>query len=133
MLYKQFIILTCFISYVYSVEEWAKIGFIKSSAGASKINAKLTQEIVAGRVGLSRTSITNIEKGRQHVSLHLFLYLASAVGAHPTELLPDKVSSGKTGMIHDHIQKKSNLEDEHLEWVTSIVTSGIGQDDDEKN
>jgi transcriptional regulator with XRE-family HTH domain len=51
-------------------------------------DAKLTQEQVAERIGLSRTSITNIEKGRQHVLLHHVFLLASAVGVSPAELLP---------------------------------------------
>jgi transcriptional regulator with XRE-family HTH domain len=54
----------------------------------SRKEAKLTQGAVAERVGLSRTSITNIEKGRQHVLLHQLFLLASAVGVEPTELLP---------------------------------------------
>ena len=50
--------------------------------------AKLTQQQVAERVHLSRTSITNIEHGRQHVALHQLFLLASAVGCQPEELLP---------------------------------------------
>lgn len=51
--------------------------------------AGLTQEDVAERVGLTRTSVTNIERGRQHISLHQLYLLAAAVGRDPTELLPD--------------------------------------------
>ena len=51
--------------------------------------AGLTQGEVAERVGLSRTSITNIEKGRQHVLLHQLFLMASAVGAEPGDLLPN--------------------------------------------
>jgi len=43
---------------------------------------------VAARVRLSRTSITNIERGQQHVALHQLFLLASAVGCTPEELLP---------------------------------------------
>ncbi|HTZ87266.1 MAG TPA: helix-turn-helix transcriptional regulator [Solirubrobacteraceae bacterium] len=50
--------------------------------------AKLTQGELAERVGLTRTSITNIEAGRQHVVLHQLFLLASNVGAEPHELLP---------------------------------------------
>jgi transcriptional regulator with XRE-family HTH domain len=50
--------------------------------------AGLTQSEVAERVQLQRTSITNIEKGRQHVPLHQLFRLASAVGAEPADLLP---------------------------------------------
>jgi transcriptional regulator with XRE-family HTH domain len=52
--------------------------------------AKLTQEALGKRVGLSRTSITNIEQGNQHVGLHLLYGLAKAVGVRPVELLPDE-------------------------------------------
>ena len=54
----------------------------------SRKQAGLTQGQVAERVGLSRTSITNIEKGRQHILLHQLVLLASAVGRQPAELLP---------------------------------------------
>lgn len=50
--------------------------------------ADLTQQEVAARVGLTRTSITNIERGSQHISLHQLFLLANAVGRDPTDLLP---------------------------------------------
>jgi transcriptional regulator with XRE-family HTH domain len=48
----------------------------------------MTQQAVADRVGLTRTSITNIERGAQHISLHQLYLLAAAVGLQPAELLP---------------------------------------------
>jgi transcriptional regulator with XRE-family HTH domain len=55
----------------------------------ARSDAKLTQDEVAERVGLKRTSITNIECGRQHIALHQLFLLASAVGTAPEALLPD--------------------------------------------
>jgi transcriptional regulator with XRE-family HTH domain len=55
----------------------------------SRLKAKLTQDEVAERVGLKRTSITNIERGRQHIPLHQLFLLATAVGTTPEKLLPD--------------------------------------------
>lgn len=52
--------------------------------------AKLTQAQVAEHVGLTRTSITNIEHGRQHLMLHQLVLLASAVKVSPTQLLSDE-------------------------------------------
>jgi transcriptional regulator with XRE-family HTH domain len=52
-------------------------------------DAGLTQDQVAERVSLKRTSITNIESGRQHIALHQLFLLAAAVGQSPAELLPD--------------------------------------------
>jgi transcriptional regulator with XRE-family HTH domain len=53
-------------------------------------NTKLTQQQLATKVGLSRTSITNIESGKQHISLQMLFILANAVGAKPGQLLPDQ-------------------------------------------
>lgn len=50
--------------------------------------AELTQQEVAARVGLTRTSVTNIEHGIQHISLRQLYLLAAAVGLHPAQLLP---------------------------------------------
>lgn len=52
-------------------------------------DARLTQEELAERVGLTRTSITNIERGMQHISLRQLYLLAAAVGLRPGQLLPD--------------------------------------------
>lgn len=48
----------------------------------------VTQEELARRVDLSRTSITNIEKGRQRVMLHQMVELAQALDADPNALMP---------------------------------------------
>lgn len=56
----------------------------------ARLSAELTQHEVAHRVGLTRTSITNIERGTQHISLHQLFLLANAVGKDPTDLLPSE-------------------------------------------
>jgi len=48
----------------------------------------VTQEELGRRVALSRTSITNIEKGRQRVLLHQMVSIATALEAKPEELMP---------------------------------------------
>ncbi len=50
----------------------------------------VTQEELARRVDLSRTSITNIEKGRQRVLLHQMVEIASALDTSPKDLMPAK-------------------------------------------
>lgn len=66
-------------------------GLVYGSIGASirrvRLEAKLTQEELGKKVGLSRASINNIEHGRQKVFVHTFLELAWACGAPPVELL----------------------------------------------
>ena len=50
--------------------------------------AGLSQQALGDRVGLSRTSIVNVEKGRQRVPLHMLIEFAAALGAEPATLLP---------------------------------------------
>ena len=43
---------------------------------------------LAQEVGLERTSITNIEKGRQHAPLHIIYIICFALRVDPCNLLP---------------------------------------------
>jgi transcriptional regulator with XRE-family HTH domain len=49
---------------------------------------KLTQDALAQRAGLARTSITNIETGNQQPTLHALWRIADALGVSPCDLLP---------------------------------------------
>lgn len=49
----------------------------------------LTQEQLASQVGLRRTSITNIEAGRQRIPVDLLFELAEGLHINPKELIPD--------------------------------------------
>ena len=48
----------------------------------------MTQAELGRRIGLSRTSVTNIEQGRHRVSLETFLRIAVALEVAPEALLP---------------------------------------------
>jgi transcriptional regulator with XRE-family HTH domain len=71
---------------VFYAEVGRRIRVARSRAG-------LTQDALATRVSLSRTSVTNIEKGRQKVLLHTLCGLAAALGVAPADLLPDAAPS----------------------------------------
>lgn len=49
---------------------------------------KLTQEQLAKRIGISRSSLANIERGRHYAPVHLLLALAEALQVEMGELLP---------------------------------------------
>jgi transcriptional regulator with XRE-family HTH domain len=55
--------------------------------------AKISQEALADLVGHTRTSITNIEAGRQRIPLDLVFRLASALKIDARDLLPASTSS----------------------------------------
>lgn len=87
-----------------------------------RMRLKLTQDQLADRVGLSRTSITNIEKGRQKVLIHHLIHLAESLQVSPEALLPP------IGMpqIPPDIEQRldSDLRDKEKDWVRRIVGSG---------
>ena len=67
----------------------------------------VTQEGLAKRVGLTRTSITNVEAGRQKLLLHTLVEIAEALGVDVRELLPS--SAGDAGVGRDGEEELSAL------------------------
>lgn len=85
--------------YTFSMDQ-AEIDLLYSSFGKlvrmHRVRRRdMTQERLGQVVGLSRTSITNIEKGRQHVGLHQLCSIAEALSVPPSALLPVR-SAGST-------------------------------------
>jgi transcriptional regulator with XRE-family HTH domain len=87
--------------------------------------AELTQQALAEQVGLKRTSITNIEKGRQHIPLHMLFSLAAAVGVSPSTLLPEPKRIHEGGAIDIKLLSKQPLRQDQLDYVATLVTSGM--------
>ncbi len=48
----------------------------------------ISQEVLARELGLTRTSITNIEKGRQPVQLHTLYHISQLLSVELKDLLP---------------------------------------------
>jgi transcriptional regulator with XRE-family HTH domain len=67
--------------------------FFGSRVRALRERRNVTQEELARRVDLSRTSITNIEQGRQRVLLHQIFDIATALDAAPGDLLPKSAAA----------------------------------------
>ncbi len=57
----------------------------------------LTQQKLADAVGLSRTSLANIERGHQRVQIHLLYQFARVLQCKPLELLPSFDSTSSDG------------------------------------
>src|SRR5690348_12738906 len=77
---------------------------------------KLTQEALASLVSLSRTSIANIERGRQQLLLHHFFEISKALRVDPTELLPP----GKDELVAlDSLLAR--LPDKEQQWIRSTL------------
>jgi transcriptional regulator with XRE-family HTH domain len=81
---------------------------------------KLTQDDLADRVGLSRTSITNIEQGRQKVLLHQLFVLAESLGVTPDALLPSTQARPQPDLEE---KLPGSLTDPQKDWVRRVMSS----------
>jgi len=59
----------------------------------ARLEQGLNQQALAHRVGLERSSISNVEKGRQRVQLHMLLEFAAALNVPPSQLLPQDTAA----------------------------------------
>ena len=84
----------------------------------------LSQAMVAKEIGLSRTSITNIERGHQHISLHLLYEFSRVLGVEIGELLPERAELIEKGSIAQKLEKATaSLPEGTSEWVQSFVVN----------
>jgi transcriptional regulator with XRE-family HTH domain len=81
----------------------------------------MTQAELASRLGLGRTSITNLEKGHQSPPLSMLPDIASALGIDPLQLVADTVrgdASTESGAL------AATVHDEELRrWAGQVITS----------
>lgn len=82
----------------------------------TRLRRGLTQRDLAKAMELSRTSITNIELGKQKVLLHQLYSLAKILGVNPKKLLPSAPRS--------HI---GNFERELPKHISSAVRAEMGR------
>lgn len=80
----------------------------------------MTQVAFAKAVGLSRTSITNIESGRQPVSLHTLYSMADILGVEVSDLLPPSSKNAVAlALTGEHESKLTAEEKEQLSTLSA--------------
>lgn len=79
----------------------------------------MTQEKLGRLVGLSRTSITNIERGHQHVSLHHIFAIAEALRVPPDALLPEVTARKGESDVASRLPP--NTEPEVAKWAEKVA------------
>lgn len=76
----------------------------------------LTQEALAVKLSLTRTSVTNIEKGRQQLLVHTLVQIARALQVEPETLLPEPPAS--TAELEDLLKTESQTA---REWIRAAI------------
>jgi transcriptional regulator with XRE-family HTH domain len=96
-----------------------------SNLRAARKRAGLTQRELADRINLTRTSVTNIERGTQRIALHQLFDLAAAVGDKPVDLLPALQPNLRDLLSDQDLNEMSGGEQER-EFVASILRKSPG-------
>lgn len=78
----------------------------------------MTQEKLGRLVGLSRTSITNIECGRQHATLHHLFAIADALNVSPAALLPTPDSLQESALDEGLLLEKDQ---DIANWAKRVI------------
>ena len=76
----------------------------------------ITQEQLAEKISLKRTSITNIEKGKQQLLVHTLVNIAKELEVEVSSLIPKTSEKESIQMKTDKYPKKS------LNWVNSALS-----------
>jgi transcriptional regulator with XRE-family HTH domain len=86
----------------------------------------MTQAELADRLGLGRTSVTNLEKGQQNPPLSLLPELAAALGVDPLHLLALAVGVGE---VPDLSNLAAKVRDEDLRrWASRVIGDPMTSD-----
>ncbi|MFP5227809.1 MAG: helix-turn-helix domain-containing protein [Acidobacteriota bacterium] len=95
-------------------------------------NAHLSQNLLAKRLGISRTSIVNIEAGRQRAPLHLLWQIAELLETEvallipsPEELLAPQIQTVLDKQIMKQIEDVANGDPATMKVLTAFVTKTL--------
>lgn len=66
---------------------YIQIGFLIREARQSH-KPTVSQHTLSKKIGLSRTSLVNIEKGKHHIQLHTLYQIATSLETNLNDLLP---------------------------------------------
>lgn len=83
---------------------------------AAREKRDLSQQKLAELLGLSRTSVTNIEKGRQPVDVHVLVGIANTLGVGILKLIPEETLYKKPDHVVD-IEKYGESERRFIESI----------------
>lgn len=82
----------------------------------------MSQSALASQIGFTRSSIANLEAGRQRIALHLLVQIARALDCPPATLIPEVADASP---VDDAVLEKLT---EHLDVHTrEFVRRAVGQ------
>jgi transcriptional regulator with XRE-family HTH domain len=92
--------------------------YIGARVRAARIDTSMSQDELGLRVGLTRTSISNIELGHQKVQIHTLYDIATVLGVPLASLLPPAPDQAD---VEERYLKKLSLAER--EWVKTVLAT----------
>jgi len=89
---------------------------------ARRKKLELTQEDLAGQLGISRGSLANIETGRQNILVHQLYRIAASLGLAPTDLLPAPASE-RAAMSRTDLPLPGDLKPKQRDQIAQLLES----------
>ncbi|MFI2353048.1 helix-turn-helix domain-containing protein [Streptomyces sp. NPDC019443] len=91
--------------------------------------ARMTQAGLAAQLGLTRSSVANLEAGRQRIPLHVFALVADVLDVEPHKLLPGGLMSTKTPELSALDEQLSVVEESSRDFIESTLAQLIDNPD----
>lgn len=88
-------------------------------------NRKLSQEAVAKAAGMARTSVSNIEKGNQGLSVEALYAIADALDVEAASLLPSRAELSASPLVGT-ISGRNGATDATISWLERIASKHGG-------
>lgn len=93
----------------------------------ARSSRKRSQEELANHLGLKRTSVTNIELGKQKVSVGMLFQISEFLNCKPCDLLPNyEIGSSDATKLEEFV---SSLDEIAREGVLGLIEKHGGQYD----
>lgn len=101
---------------------------IGSAIKSKRKELRYTQSELAQKTGMSRTSIGNIESGRQYPPVHLLWEIGQALECNPIEFYPSsskdfyrKTSSSEIAREVKKVSRDKNINKDSIKKITSFI------------
>jgi transcriptional regulator with XRE-family HTH domain len=88
---------------------------------SARMDAGISQDVLAQRIGLTRSSIANLEAGRQRIALHLFVAICQILDKDICELLPENPEPHRSPISTDIEEKLASSPESMQKFVHEAV------------
>lgn len=101
----------------------------------ARVLSGLTQQDLSEEVNLTRASITNIERGKQKISMYTLYLIANALNISPKSLLPEQsiLQKSESPLYGNLTVIKNKTTKEEFEWIKNVISKSKVDEDGNQN